>query len=483
MKLAQNTYMFDMILFELKDAVGQDHVSTRASDKEAYSVDYFWIPQMWHDRQAVGNFSRPMADFAVHPSSSEEVSKVLKIANNYKIPVTTWGGGSGSQGGALPVFGGIILDTKRLDKIYRIDENSMTVEVGTGIIHQTLEWELETKGLSTMHDPASSRCATVGGFIAHRGTGVLSTKYGKIEDMIVNMEVVLPTGEIINTLPVPKTACGPDLNQIFVGSEGTLGVVTKVTLTIHRLPETRRFRAFIFKDLQTGLRVGQRFISENLQPSVIRLYSESETKELIKKVLGIEKEGAYLVYGFDGKREMVDLQMKYAQAIADEENGEDLGSELGEGWWNNRYKFFFPPFMYQLPRCFGTLDTVATFSDIENVYHAMKNVVETKYPMARFIGHFSHWFPWGAMLYARFIIETPPEDPHEALSLHNSLWNDAMRAAMDAGGVLNEHHGIGLKLSRLTEELYGNSFKIVRGIKTALDPNSIMNPGKLGFGV
>jgi alkyldihydroxyacetonephosphate synthase len=359
----------------------------------------------------------------------------------------------------------------------------MTVEVGTGIIMKHLEWELEKHGLSTMHDPASSNCATVGGFIAHRGTGVLSTKYGKIEDMIVNMEVVLPTGEIIKSLPVPKTACGPDINQFFIGSEGTLGVVTKVTLTINRIPEVRKFRAFIFKDLATGLRVGQRLMTEKLQPAVIRLYSEDETKEVIHKVLGIDKKGAYMVYGFDGRKEMVEMQMKYAREIADEENGEDLGEELGKQWWNNRYKFFFPPYMFSLPQCFGTLDTVATYSDIENIFNAMKNVLDTKYPQARFIGHFSHWFNWGCMLYARFIIDTPPDDPHEVLYLHNSIWNDALRAAMDAGGVLNEHHGIGLKLSRLIPELYGNSFQILKDLKKSLDPNGIMNPGKLGFGV
>lgn len=483
MKLAKTSYMFDMLLFELRDIVGKEYVSVRDSDKEVYSIDYFWIPEMCHDRQDRSDITRPMADFIVHPLNADEVSKVLQIANNYKIPVTAWGGGSGSQGGALPVFGGIILDTKRMDKIYKIDDQSMTVEVGTGIIHQTLEWELEQKGFSTMHDPASARCATVGGFIAHRGTGVLSTKYGKIEDMIVNMEIVLPTGEIIRTLPVPKTACGPDLNQLFIGAEGTLGIVTKVTLTMHRLPETRAFRAFIFKDLETGLRVGQRLMSENLQPSVIRLYSENETKEVIKKVLGIEKTGAYMVYGFDGKQEMVDLQMKYAKAIADSEEGEDLGTELGAQWWDNRYKFFFPPYMYRLPQCFGTLDTVASYTDIQNVYNAMKDVVEKQYPMARFIGHFSHWFPWGAMLYGRFIIESPPEDPHEAIYLHNRIWNDALRAAMAAGGVLNEHHGIGLKLSRLTPELYGPAFQLLKNIKTTMDPNGIMNPGKLGFGI
>ena len=120
---------------------------------------------------------------------------------------------------------------------------------------------------------------------------------------------------------------------------------------------------------------------------------------------------------------------------------------------------------------------------IENIFNAMKNVIGTKYPQARFIGHFSHWFNWGCMLYARFIIETPPEDPHELLFVHNSIWNDALRAAIEAGGVLNEHHGIGLKLSRLVPELYGNSFDILKNLKKSLDPNGIMNPGKLGFGV
>lgn len=247
--------------------------------------------------------------------------------------------------------------------------------------------------------------------------------------------------------------------------------------------ETRKFRAFVFKDLSTGLRVGQRLMAENLQPSVIRLYNEEETKELIKRVLGIEKEGAYMVYGFDGKKEMVDLQMKYAQEIAVQEKGEDLGEEPGEEWWNNRYKFFFPPYMYRLPQCFGTLDTVATYSKIEGIFNAMRKVVKTNYPQARFIGHFSHWFHWGCMLYARFIVDNPPEDPHEVLYLHNSIWNDALRAAMGAGGVLNEHHGIGLKLSRLAPELYGNSFEIIKKLKKTLDPNGIMNPGKLGLGV
>ncbi|MFO7928567.1 MAG: FAD-binding oxidoreductase, partial [Candidatus Humimicrobiaceae bacterium] len=208
MNIAKGSYMYDMVLFELKDIVGQDNVSTSEADKISYSVDYYWISELFHDR--VKEVTGP--DFIVHPGSPEEISKTLRLANEYRIPVTVWGGGGGSQGGALAAYGGIVLDIKRLNRITAIDKKSMTVEVETGIIMQELEWALEKEGISTMHIPASMYCSTVGGFLAHRGTGVLSTKYGKMEDMVVSMEVVLPNGDIINTPPVNKTASGPDLN-------------------------------------------------------------------------------------------------------------------------------------------------------------------------------------------------------------------------------------------------------------------------------
>jgi len=479
MKLDRNSYMFDMILFELKDIVGDEDVSTAESDKIAYSVDYYWVSELWHDRGQRG----PAPDFIVLPESAQEVSKIMVLANEYKIPVTIWGGGAGSQGGALPVCGGIILDMKKMNKVHNIDLNSMTVEVDTGIIMEHFERKLEKYNVSTMHLPASIYCSTVGGFLAHRGTGVLSTKYGKMEDMVVSMEVVLPDGRVISTLPVPKTASGPDLNWFFIGSEGTLGVITKVTLKIHKIPEVRKFRAFLFKDLHSGIEVGRKIVHSSLHPCVIRLYDNAETKSLIKRVLGIDRDGAYLVYGFDGYENIVDLEMRYASEIAGNENGEDLGSKPGEEWWLNRYKFFFPPYCFALPQAFGTCDTVATYSNIENVYWEMKSVVEKNFPEARFIGHFSHWFYWGCMLYARFIVDSPPSDPHKAIQLYNKIWNMVLRAAMSRGGVLNEHHGVGLKLGRLMKEQYNDSFMLIKNLKRDLDPNNIMNPGKMGLGV
>jgi alkyldihydroxyacetonephosphate synthase len=470
-------YPTAMIRSELVDAVGAEYVSTDAADRLAHSIDYYWIPEMWHDRGR----DNPQPDFIVHPGSAAEVARVLQIANQHRIPVTPWGGGSGSQGGALPMYRGIVLDMKRMNKVLTIDTESLTVDVQTGIIAQHLEWELEKLGYSTMHLPASISCATMGGFLAHRGTGVLSTKYGKIEDMVMSLEVVTPRGEVINTLPVPRHASGPDLTQLFLGSEGTLGVITKATLKIHPIPESRRFHAFLFKDMHQAMVAGAEIMRRRLRPCVIRLYDEAETARLIKRVLDIDRQGAYLVFGFDGAADMVELEMSQAIDICRKHEPEDLGAELGQTWWNHRYKFFYPPFMFHIPQAFGTLDTVATFANIEKVYWAMKHAVRENFPEAAFIGHFSHWYEWGCMLYARFIVEQPPQDPEEATLYYNRVWDLAIRAAIREGGVINEHHGVGLKLGRLMKDLYGPAFNVLTDIKRSIDPNNIMNPGKLGF--
>ena len=150
MSTARN-YMHEMIRSELTWAVGDENVQSNDADKLGHSIDYYWIPELWHDRG-----EKPQQpDFVVHPSTAKEVAEVLKIANTHNIPVTPWGGGSGSQGGALPVYGGIILDMKRMNKVHEIDPVSMTVTVDTGINMQHLEWAVEKAGYSTMHFPAS----------------------------------------------------------------------------------------------------------------------------------------------------------------------------------------------------------------------------------------------------------------------------------------------------------------------------------------
>ena len=470
------SFMSDMIRFELEDVVERENVSTTEAERATYSVDYFWISRMWEDHGAEG----PMADVIVRPGSSEEVSRILKIANYYKLPVHTWGGGSGSQGGALPMAGGILLDMKRMNHLISIDENAHSITAEAGMIFQQLEWYANERGYSCMHIPSCLTCGTIGGALGHRGVGILSSRYGKIDDMCMSMEVVLPNGDIMNTLPVPKHAAGPDLNQIFIGSEGTLGVITKATFRLFEQPECRRHRGFMFPDLTAGLEAG-RDIMQKCQPSIMRLFDEAETVSIIKKIIGVEERGSFMNLTLEGIAKIVDIEMEMVIDICVRHGGRDMGSEYGEKWYENRITFFYPDHIMDIPQMFGTMDTVADFSHVEKIYWAMKNAIESNFPGVRFIAHCSHWYGWGTMIYDRFIMDDSPEDREEALRLHNQIWNTGVRAAMENGGVINDHHGIGLKLARLMKEQYGPAFQVMEGLKKALDPNGIMNPYKLGL--
>ena len=472
-----NDFLFDMIASELEDAVGRENCSTRTIDKISHSVDYFWLSRMWADRGE----RMPEGAIIVSHKDAKEVSNVLKIANYYKIPVTAWGGGGGTQGGAIPVCGGIVLDTKRMDKIYDINEQGMYIECGTGAIYKHIEWAANERGYATMHYPSSLTCSTVGGFLAHRGIGVVSTKYGKIDDMTLRMEVVLPNGDIIETSPAPKHAAGPDLNQIFIGSEGTLGIITKAQMRIYDMPEERRFRGFLFKNMSDAFN-GARELLQKFKPSVMRLYDEAETSTLIKKIVGVEKKGAFMNVAIEGVSELVAVEEKILlDTFVKKYGAEDLGSEYGKKWWDEKITFFYPGHMMDLPQMFGTMDTIAPYDKIEKIYWAMKKAIEENFPMARFIAHFSHWYEWGAMVYDRFIVDDVPADPHEALRLHNAIWSCGVRTAIANGGVVNDHHGVGIKLGRLMKEQYGPAMQVFEGIKKQLDPNGIMNPFKLGL--
>ena len=476
--MEKKAFMCDMIRTELEDVVGVENVSTSQSERMTYGVDYFWIGRMWADRGQMP----PMPDWIVRPGCTEEVSKILKIANYYKIPVNIWGGGSGSQGGALPVTGGILLDMKRMDKLIELNVESGYVTCEAGMIFATLEDLVNEHGYSVMHLPSCMTCCTVGGALAHNGIGILSTKYGKMDDMCLSLEVVLPNGDIINTLPVPKHSSGPNLIPIFVGSEGTLGIMTKAKFKIVKQPEVRIHHAFLFSDIHIGYQACREIV-QAVKPSIVRLFDEAETVSIIKKIIGFEKKGSFLNLTLEGYKKIVDAELEIVLEIAKKYGAEDLGTEYGEKWFQNRITFFYPDHIMDLPQMFGTLDTVATHAEIEKIYRAMKSAVEENFKQygVRFISHSSHWYDWGAMNYSRFIIDNPPQDPEEAMRVHNQIWNTGVRAALANGGVLNDHHGVGLKLSRLVREQYGPALQVLQALKEKLDPNGIMNPYKMGL--
>jgi len=360
----RDQYLIAQVQREIASVVGPEHVNTDATLLHEQSADWSWISQYLKYK----SLPVPTADIYVRPGTAEEVAEVLRIACEYKIPVVPRGGGSGTQGGTFAIYGGIAMDLRRLNKVLHIDEVSMVVTAEAGIEGPELEKILNAKGLTMPHYPGSFHFgATLGGYLAARGSGVVSTKYGKAEDLVLQLEAAVPPGKLIETMKVPNHASGPGIMQAIVGSEGTLGIITKASMRIERIPET---------------------------------------------------------------------------------------------------------------------DTCARFEDLEKIYWAKKKVIEEGFAeyKARYTAHFSHWFPWGGMIYDRFYIDNGPEDPQEAIALHDRVWDAAIKASLDNGGSLNEHHGVGLKLGRFMRVQHGAAFDLLLGVKDAWDPDGILNPGKLGFG-
>jgi alkyldihydroxyacetonephosphate synthase len=459
---------------ELRDLVGADAVVAEADLLERYSADTYW------KALAARANGTPLGlpDVAVLPADEAGVAAVLRFANERGFPVVPRGGGSGSQGGAVPVAGGILLDLTRLDRIVEIDEDSLSVTAEAGVNGETLERSLNEHGLMLPHYPASADLATVGGYVAARGSGVLSTRYGKIEDLVLSLRVALADGRVIETVAVPRHAVGPELTQLFVGSEGTLGVITRATLQLAPLPAKRRFEAISFASVPEGIAAVRSCIVRGLRPSVVRLYDEAATRTSLGPVVEKELDGVCTVFCFEGEPVVADAEAEAMLRVAREHRGAVLDGRLGETWWRRRYEFYKPPHHPQLPAVWGTLEAVAPYARIYDVYRAVKTAVEAPYAEHGLVlkVHFSHWYPWGTMMYGRFIV---PDGGPDAVDLHDRIWEEAVEAMLGAGGVINDHHGVGLKLAPYMRAQHGPALDVLRRIKEVLDPNRIMNPGKL----
>lgn len=442
------------------------------------SLDTYW------KAKALAAAGRPwLADAVVRPRNAGEVARTLATAAEVGVPVVPRAGGSGSQGGAIPDRGGIILDTSALDQIIELDERSQTVRVQAGVPGIQLEEWLNERGCTFPHFPASVHLARVGGYLAAKGSGVLSTKYGKIEDLVMSMEVALASGDLIRTLPVPRHAMGPDLNQVFIGSEGTLGVITEATLIVRSVPESRVFRAVAFPDIPTGVEAIRKMLQRGLRPSVVRLHDAAATQANLLRVLDIDVSGVVAVLAFEGVASLVALEEREAIADLTAAGATDLGRDLAEAWWENRYKIYDPPFRPELPQIWGTADIVATYDRIIPAYEALRAHFTENYKSfdLRFTGHLSHWYSWGSMVYGRFVVDRPPDDVDAAVALYEELWRTSSEVLQAAGAVLNDHHGVGLKLADNVAAPWGAAWRVIEGLKRDLDPAHILNPGKLGL--
>jgi len=444
------------------------------------ATDWSWMSQFLTYR----GLSLPMADVAVRPDTTEQVEGIVRIASEYRVPVVPRGGGSGTQGGTFALYGGIAVDLTRMNRIVEVDEQSLAVTVQAGIDGSVLEKELNGLGLTMPHYPGSHHFgATIGGSLAARGSGVVSTKYGKAEQLALQVEAVVAPGRRISTLPVPNHASGPDLMQTLIGSEGTLGIITAATMRLEPLPEGRRFLSFRFPTVTAGLETARLIMTRRIVPAAMRLYDDADSTRLTS-MLNLDSAGVLLIIVLDGHESSMDLEEQRIRAVCEGGDGADLGAGPAQIWWDGKYEPFSKHNAPAPPLVFGTTDTVARFSALPGLYEAKKRTIEEGFAEygARYTAHFSHWYPWGGMIYDRFYVDDAPDDPDEALALHDRLWNAAVETSLAHGGVINEHHGIGLKLGRFMRPQYGSAFDVMLAVKNAWDPDGIMNPGKLGFG-
>jgi len=470
------------LVAELGKIVGPKNVLDRVEGRKKIRGDQSWLTYVH------AHYGKPLSiqDAVATPHTTEEVSQIVKLANKLKVPVTPFGGGSGVQGAANATRGGIMLNLREMTKVRHLDMKSLTITVEPGYIVSEFEAWLNKQGLCFTHYPASAEWASVGGCLAARGSGVLSTKYGNIQDHVLACEVVLPTGEIVQLPQVPKHAAGPELTQLLIGSEGILGVITACTIKLRNLPAKRTFRAFSFPTLSQGIEAGRQIMVTGLRPAVMRFYDKDAAEHSLERAVQAGLKGPTMVLMFDGDHpSLVDFEANVANELCVKNGGKDLGSKVGEVWWEKRYVFYHPPYAPELPQIWCTMDVVADFEHIENVYnkvtHAMKHAVDPKWGLT-LKTHFSHWYDWGSMIYPRWGIPKGPDDLNEAVKLHDQVIHAATMAALEAGAVINDHHGVGLRLAPYMEKQFGPAgMKMMRSIKKALDPNNVMCPGKMAM--
>ncbi|MHA1270932.1 MAG: FAD-binding oxidoreductase [Candidatus Helarchaeota archaeon] len=468
---------------QLVSIVGEKNVSIKEADKIAYGRDAFPLKIMQYRLPSI--LEGPFPDYIVWVESVDQISKILKLANESKTPVIPYGGGAGVNGGIVPLTGGIVIDLKKLRRI-EINEKSNYVLCQAGVMGQDLENFLNKKGFTLGHLPSSLTTSTIGGFVANRSAGALSSLYGKIEDMVLDLEVVLPNGDIIHTnrTRVPRKATGPDFNHLFIGSEGVLGIITDVCLSIKRIPDIREFSGFLFPDLSSGFRAVKRILNLGIKPSIIRLYESVEAR-MVYHIEDIEKGQSYLTLAFDGYKETKDLvkfQKDVCTKICLEEGAKDMGEEGGRIWFEHRLDMYYPnPDYIKMNVLADTIDVITTYDNLENLFYKMKEAIEEK--RITCMAHWSHFYLEGGSMYMIFVmLEKDTDKDKRASMLYEKAWSNGLKACVENNGSISHHHGLGIfKGQFLEQELGTGTFNLLKGIKKLIDPNNIMNPGKIGL--
>ena len=441
------------------------------AERAEASRDWWPIAMVWATQGQVGG----LAGVVARPTDTAEVAAVVAACHRAGVPVTAAGGRSSVVGGAVPVHGGVVLDLCRLTGIVSVDPTSMIVEVLAGTFGDAFEDALQGKHAVTVgHWPQSMALSTVGGWLACRGAGQLSNRYGKIEDIVVGLEVVLADGTVIVTGGQPREAVGPDLNQLFVGSEGTLGVITRAWLQAHPLPADTGAAAYGFTTFATALDVMRRTVQRGADVAVLRLYDGVEAQR------SFETDGStHLLLAYDeGEPTLVDARLGLLAEEAELAGATELDAGLVDRWFEHRNEVSALEALISRGYVVDTMEVAGPWAALPGIFDAAIAAISAVPGTLAASCHQSHSYQTGGCLYFTFAGQVAPE---ERDAYYVAAWDAGTRAVLERGGALSHHHGVGLNRARFVPDALGAAFPTLVALKAALDPTGILNPGKLGL--
>ena len=432
------------------------------------SRDWWPLAMHWALRDEVG----ARAAVVARPGSEREVADVLRLCNEARMPVTAVAGRSGVCGASIPVHGGVALDMTALAGIRSVDRTSLLVDVHAGTFGDVFEDELRGEyGLTCGHWPQSIALSTVGGWLACRGAGQFSTRYGKIEDIVQGLDVVLADGRTITTGGAPRAAVGPDLTQLFVGSEGTLGVITGARLRAHPVPAGQWRAAFGFGSFADALDAMRRIVQRGATPAVLRLYDDIEANRSyqtgdIHLLLAYDEADPAII---DATRTIVNDCCAGAQK---------MDEQLVDRWMEHRNDVSQLEALVSRDIVVDTMEVSGTWAALPAIYEqARAAILGVEHAMVA-SAHQSHSYTDGGCLYFTFAARPPVEQKD---ACYKAMWDAGTRAVLAGGGALSHHHGVGLNRARFVRDALGEGFDVLVAVKQALDPNGILNPSKLGL--
>jgi alkyldihydroxyacetonephosphate synthase len=484
----------------LEDIFGDRNVSVDDTERFVHSLGkgYLELIGAWKGS------ARNMPDVVAYPSNDSQIQQLFSESRDWHFVVVPYGGATTVVGGVEPRAAKeatvLCLDLRKMSKVLSVDEKSLLAEVESGCLGPDLERSLSSVGLTLGHFPQSFEYSSVGGWVATRGAGTESTRYGKIEDMVESLRLVTPQGTIETPL-VPASATGPDLRQILIGSEGTIGVITSVTLKLRKAPLSRSYLGVLFKTFTDGIEAARSMLQNDIVPNVIRLSDANETRasmalashdgsSIVERIgtwflrsrgyLG--SESAVTILGFEGSPEWVSFEQKRALTTCKSLGGFSVGSGPGKTWHEERFDL---PYLRDKLMGMGvlvdTLETATTWSRLPKLHsHIMSAFVAAfqelhvpGYAMA----HVSHVYRTGASLYFTFMAKQLAGREEEQWHLIKDRVTDVI---VGAGASLSHHHGIGIEHSKWMEQYCGPlGIRVLKAIKHELDPKAIMNPEKL----